>query len=38
MICYSSKEPFNFKAFETIRSLDEEIYSGSGKITAVKLQ
>ena len=27
MICYSSKEPFNFKTFKTIRSLGENIYS-----------
>ena len=31
MIYYSSKDPFNFKMFQTIRSLDENIYSG--KIT-----
>ena len=31
MICYSSKEPSNFKAFETVRSFGEDIYSG--KIT-----
>ena len=30
-IYYSSKEPFNFKTFKTIRSLGENIYSG--KIT-----
>ena len=27
-IYYSSKEPFNFKIFKTIRSLCENIYSG----------
>ena len=31
MIYYSSKEPFDFKIFITIRSLGENIYSG--KIT-----
>ena len=31
MIYYSSKEPFNFKTFKTIRSLGENIYSS--KIT-----
>ena len=31
MICYSSKELFNFNAFKTIRSFGENIYSG--KIT-----
>ena len=31
MIYYSSKEPFDFNAFKTIRSFDENIYSG--KIT-----
>ena len=31
MIYYSSKDPFNFKMFQTIRSLDENIYSS--KIT-----
>ena len=31
MIYYSSKEPFDFKTLETIRSFDENIYSG--KIT-----
>ena len=31
MIYYSSKEPFNFKTFKTIRSLGENIYGG--KIT-----
>ena len=31
MIYYSSKEPFNFDAFKTIRSFGENIYSG--KIT-----
>ena len=30
-VYYSSKEPFNFKTFKTIRSLGENIYSG--KIT-----
>ena len=28
IIYYSSKEAFNFKTFKTIRSLDENIYSG----------
>ena len=31
MVYYSSKEPFNFNAFKTIRSFGEDIYSG--KIT-----
>ena len=31
MIYYSSKEPFNFKTFKTIRSLVQNIYSS--KIT-----
>ena len=31
MICYSSKEPFDFRMFKTIRSFDDDIYSG--KIT-----
>ena len=31
MVYYSSKEPFNFKIFKTIRSLGKNIYSG--KIT-----
>ena len=31
MIYYSSKEPFDFNAFKTIRSFGENIYSG--KIT-----
>ena len=31
IICYSSKEPFNFNAFKAIRSFRENIYSG--KIT-----
>ena len=31
MIYYSSKEPFNFNPFKTIRSFGENIYSG--KIT-----
>ena len=31
MIYYSSKEPFYFKTFKTVRSLGENIYSG--KIT-----
>ena len=34
MICYSSKEPFNFKTFKTIRSLGENVYSN--KITMDK--
>ena len=34
MICYSSKEPFNFKTFKTIRSLGENIYSD--KITMIE--
>ena len=32
MIYYSSKEPFNFKTFKTIRSLGENIYSGKIKM------
>ena len=32
MIYYSSKETFDFKTFETIRSLDENIYSGKTTI------
>ena len=31
LICYSSKEPFDFRMFKTIRSFDDDIYSG--KIT-----
>ena len=31
MIYYSSKEPFDFKTFKTVRSFGENIYSG--KIT-----
>ena len=31
MIYYSSKEPFDFNAFKTIRSFGESVYSG--KIT-----
>ena len=34
MIYYSGKDPFNFKRFQTIRSLGENIYSG--KITINK--
>ena len=34
MIYYSSKEPFGFKTFKTIRSFGENIYSG--KITINK--
>ena len=34
MIYYSSKEPFDFKTFKSIRSLGENIYSG--KITINK--
>ena len=34
MIYYSSKQPFNFKTFKTIRSLGENIYRG--KITMDK--
>ena len=34
MICCSSKEPFNFKTFKTIRSLGENVYSN--KITMDK--
>ena len=32
MIYYSSKEPFGFKTFKTIRSFAENIYSGKIKI------
>ena len=32
MIYYSSKETFDFKTFETIRSLDENIYSSKTTI------
>ena len=32
MIYYSSKETFDFKTFETIRSLDENIYCGKTTI------
>ena len=32
MIYYSSKETFDFKTFERIRSLDENIYSGKTTI------
>ena len=32
MIYYSSKETFDFKTFETIRSLDENIYGGKTTI------
>ena len=35
MIYYSSKEPFDFNPFKTIRSLGENIYSG--RITINKL-
>ena len=28
MICYSSKEPFDFNAFKTIMSYGENIHSG----------
>ena len=35
MIYYSSKEPFDFNAFKTIRSFGENIYSG--RITINKL-
>ena len=31
MICYSSKEPFDFRMFKTIRSFGDDIYSS--KIT-----
>ena len=31
MIYYSSKEPFDFRMFKTIRSFDDDIYSS--KIT-----
>ena len=34
MIYYSSKQPFNFKTFKTIRSLGENIFRG--KITMDK--
>ena len=34
MIYYSSKEPFDFNAFKTIRSFGENIYNG--KITINK--
>ena len=32
MIYYSSKEPFDFNAFKTIRSFGENIYSGKTTI------
>ena len=35
MIYYSSKEPFDFNAFKTIRSFGENIYNG--KITVNKV-
>ena len=28
MICYSSKEPFDFRIFKTIKSFGKDIYRG----------
>ena len=33
MIYYSSKEPFDFKTFKTIRSFGENVYSGKITVT-----
>ena len=33
MIYYSSKEPFGFKTFKTIRSFGENVYSGKITVT-----
>ena len=36
MIYYSSKEPFDFKTFKTIRSFEENIYSSKITINIMK--
>ena len=36
IIRYSSKEPFDFKTFKTIRSFGENIYTGKIKINEAK--